>query len=157
MSKRKVTRAIVIHCSATRPDADVGADWVRAEHLRKGYADNGYALVIRRSGVVEVGRALDAVGAHVKGRNSDTVGICLIGGLDAQGRPAPTFEAAQLAALKLTVRFLKAIWPGAEVVGHRDLSPDLDGDGTVEPHEWLKQCPCFDVRKWWREGMPLQV
>lgn len=33
-----------------------------------------------------------------------------------------------------------------EVLGHRDTSPDLDGDGIVEPEEWTKMCPCFDVR-----------
>ena len=35
----------------------------------------------------------------------------------------------------------------ARVCGHRDLSPDLDGDGKVEPWEWVKQCPCFEVSK----------
>jgi hypothetical protein len=28
------------------------------------------------------------------------------------------------------------------------MSPDLDRDGKVEPHEWLKMCPCFDVVEW---------
>jgi N-acetyl-anhydromuramyl-L-alanine amidase AmpD len=31
------------------------------------------------------------------------------------------------------------------IVGHRDLSPDLDKDGVVEPHEWVKLCPCFNA------------
>jgi hypothetical protein len=30
-------------------------------------------------------------------------------------------------------------------MGHRDLSPDLDGNGHIEPDEWMKQCPGFDV------------
>ena len=47
------------------------------------------------------------------------------------------------------VRDLLARYPGAQVVGHRDLSPDKDGDGVVERHEWLKDCPCFDVPAWW--------
>ncbi|MDA5624327.1 N-acetylmuramoyl-L-alanine amidase, partial [Pasteurella multocida] len=34
------------------------------------------------------------------------------------------------------------------ICGHRDLSPDLNGDGTITPNEWLKDCPCFDVWEW---------
>ena len=43
-----------------------------------------------------------------------------------------------------------AKYPKATVLGHRDLSPDRDGDGIVEPHEWRKACPCFDARAWAR-------
>jgi hypothetical protein len=38
-------------------------------------------------------------------------------------------------------------YPEAKVAGHRDLSPDLDNNGEVEPMEWTKQCPCFEVKK----------
>ena len=38
-------------------------------------------------------------------------------------------------------------YPGCKVCGHRDLSPDLNGNGEIEPEEWVKQCPCFDVSK----------
>ena len=33
----------------------------------------------------------------------------------------------------------------AIILGHRDLSADLDGNGKIEPSEWVKFCPCFDV------------
>jgi len=39
------------------------------------------------------------------------------------------------------------------ICGHRDLSPDADGDGTVEPREWTKTCPGFDVSTWFGAGM----
>ena len=49
---------------------------------------------------------------------------------------------------RILVRVLKADFPGiTQVVGHRDLSPDLDGDGVVEPDEWTKACPCFEVKR----------
>jgi hypothetical protein len=32
-------------------------------------------------------------------------------------------------------------------VGHRDLSPDLNGDGIIQPGEWTKMCPCYDVKR----------
>ena len=37
-------------------------------------------------------------------------------------------------------------YPIIEVLGHRDTSPDLDGSGEVESREYIKACPCFDVR-----------
>jgi N-acetylmuramoyl-L-alanine amidase len=37
-------------------------------------------------------------------------------------------------------------YPGSRLCGHRDLSPDLNHNGEIEPEEWVKQCPCFDVR-----------
>lgn len=30
-------------------------------------------------------------------------------------------------------------------MGRRDLSPDVDGNGHIDPEEWVKQCPCFDA------------
>lgn len=70
------------------------------------------------------------------------------GGLDAQGQPADTRTELQKRSLRILVRVLKSDFPAiTQVVGHRDLSPDLDGDGTVEPEEWTKACPCFDVKK----------
>ena len=38
---------------------------------------------------------------------------------------------------------------GCRVCGHRDLSPDLDGDGEIEPEEWIKACPCFNAEMDW--------
>ena len=63
----------------------------------------------------------------------------------AQGMAADTRTDLQKRSLRVLVRVLAADYPIREIVGHRDLSPDLDGDGVVEPEEWVKQCPCFDV------------
>jgi N-acetyl-anhydromuramyl-L-alanine amidase AmpD len=90
-------------------------------------------------------RPLERVGAHVRGHNLESIGVCYEGGLDKEGKPADTRTDAQKMALASLVSELLLRFPAARVVGHRDLSPDLDGDGTVEPHEWLKQCPCFNV------------
>lgn len=152
---RARTDLIVIHCSATRPVQDIGAAEIRSWHLARGYRDIGYHLVIRRDGRIETGRALDAVGAHALGSNTTSVGVCMVGGLMPDGTPADlthplefdAFTEQQLAAAHATVSFLRRIYPAAAVVGHRDLSPDLDGDGAVERHEWLKTCPGFDVAK----------
>ncbi len=87
-------------------------------------------------------------GAHCKnGWNSHSIGICYIGGLDATGRPADTRTRAQKAALHKLVQEIMDRYPTiTKVIGHRDTSPDLNGDGKITPNEWIKECPCFDVR-----------
>jgi hypothetical protein len=143
----------VIHCSATKPTLDIGRREIREWHLSKGWVDIGYSLVIRRNGLLEMGRHPDDNGAHVAGFNSTTVGLCLVGGLYVNGT-APDddfpglYTPEQASALKDALYFYKALYPSAEIVGHRDLSPDKDMDGKIEKHEWLKQCPGFSVKDW---------
>lgn len=151
---RRRTDTIVIHCSATRPAQDIGADEIREWHMSapNNWRDIGYAAVIRRNGTIEFGRHFDDVGAHVYGFNTRSVGVCLVGGLDENGEPACNFTDAQKDALGPLVLVLRMAYPTAQVLGHRDLSPDLDGDGIVERQEWLKACPCFDVRHWIHTG-----
>jgi N-acetyl-anhydromuramyl-L-alanine amidase AmpD len=90
---------------------------------------------------------LELPGAHCRGHNKYSIGICYEGGLDARGNPKDTRTPEQHSALHLLVYQLLQQFRNARVCGHRDLSPDLDGDGTVEPWEWVKQCPCFEVSK----------
>lgn len=151
MTRRK-TRYIVVHCSATKPSMDIGADEIHQWHLNNGWSGIGYHCVIRRDGEVEFGRHFDDSGAHVKGHNFQSAGICMVGGVNSDGAPEDNFTDAQFLSLYHAVSLLRRAYPGAEVLGHRDLSPDTDGDGVVEEHEWLKDCPCFDVRRWWENN-----
>ena len=146
---RRLTKYIVVHCSATGPTSDIGVDEIRDWHVNKnGWSDIGYHAVIRRSGQIEYGRHFDEPGAHVKGQNYQSVGVCMVGGVDANNKPENNFTAPQFASLKILLAMLRRSYPNAAILGHRDLSPDLDGDGIVEKHEWLKDCPCFDVQAW---------
>lgn len=149
---RRRTDYIVIHCSATPPTSDIGADEINNWHEKRGWDGIGYAAVIRRDGTIEFGRHFDAVGAHVKGQNYRSVGICLVGGVNSKHEPEDNFTDPQMISLVYVVNVMVLAYPNAEVLGHRDLSPDLDGDGIIERHEWLKDCPCFDVREWWRRN-----
>jgi len=105
----------------------------------------GYHCVIDTSGFIGAGRDLGEIGAHAKGHNARSIGICCVG-TDAYTLP-------QWSSLAHLVASLSRKFPAARVVGHRDLSPDLDGDGTVEPREWTKTCPGFDVATWLEGGM----
>lgn len=140
---------ITVHCSATRPNQDLTADDIRRWHVEgNGWSDIGYHFVIRRAGLVENGRPISRQGAHVSGHNAGNIGICLVGGLNMESQPENNFTPEQFAALRSLISDLLLDFPDADVKGHRDWSPDLDGDGVVEEHEWLKACPCFDVRAW---------
>ena len=91
-------------------------------------------------------RDITKIGAHVKGHNSESIGIAYEGGLNASGKATDTRTTAQKQSLETLLRFLLLTYPGAKVCGHRDLSPDLNHNGIIEPCEYIKECPCFNVR-----------
>lgn len=145
--------AIVIHCSATRVGQDIKAADIDKWHKERGFAMIGYNYVIDLDGTVEVGRPLSCDGAHcntsgTSGRsyNKHSIGICYVGGLDKNGKAADTRTQAQKTAMHKLVMELITKYPIVEVIGHRDASPDRNKDGQITPNEWIKQCPCFDVR-----------
>lgn len=145
--------SIIIHCSATRAGQDVRARDIDRMHRARGFAQIGYNFVIDLDGLVENGRPLSIDGAHCNTKgfsgesyNKHSIGICYIGGLDASGQAADTRTEAQKTALRELVAKLCREYPIAELLGHRDTSPDTDGSGEVEPCEFIKSCPCFDVR-----------
>lgn len=117
-------------------------------HRDRGMNGVGYHYVIRLDGSVEKGRSEEKVGAHCLGWNERSVGICYIGGLDAAGQPADTRTDMQKKAMRRLIEDLRRRYRIVAVMGHRDTSPDLNGDGVIEPNEYIKWCPCFDVRRW---------
>lgn len=136
--KPEQVKYIVVHCSATPADMDIGVVEIDRWHKQNGWAGIGYHYVIRRDGTLEVGRLLDKPGAHAAGFNSQSIGICLVGGIDDEGQPQDNFTAIQKAVLRSRLNWLKAgDYKHAAVIGHRDL-PDVN-----------KACPSFDVRTWY--------
>lgn len=141
---RRIT-LIVIHCTATRADVDFTQGDLLRCHRARGMRMVGYHFYIRKDGFIWSTRPLEEVGAHARGYNRESIGIAYEGGLNAQGLPADTRTQRQKFSLRALIRVLKKDFPGVKVCGHRDLSPDQNGNGVVESSEWLKQCPCFDV------------
>lgn len=138
---------VVIHCSATPAGMFVDADWINQLHVRRGWSGIGYHDVILLDGMIEQGRPYTRRGAHVEGNNLNTIGVCMVGGLDSAGRPADTYFRQQWDALHGLLWKHAANLPNlVRIVGHRDYSPDLNGDGLIAPNEWIKACPCFDVK-----------
>ena len=139
---------IVVHCSATREDKSFTEHDLDVCHRRRGFNGVGYHFYIRKNGDIKSTRPLERIGAHSRGFNRESIGICYEGGLDVQGCPADTRTPEQCSALRLLVhQLLKRFRNNIRICGHRDLSPDRNGDGVVEPEEWVKECPCFEVSK----------
>lgn len=148
-TRRKVETAwIVWHCSATPPSMDgVGVADIDKWHKKRGWQGIGYHFVIKRNGKIEVGEHPYNRGAHVKGSNFNSVGVCLIGGVDEGGDPESNFTNEQQDSAFTLAKVLESMFPRAEHRGHRDFSPDLDGDGEIEKWEWMKACPVFDAKE----------
>lgn len=138
---RKSTDYLVVHCSATTEKMNIGAKEIDRWHREKGYKCIGYHYVIRRDGTLEIGRPEHEIGAHVQGFNDRSIGICLVGGVDADNPKAAenNFTLDQMNALAALLENLKKRYPDARIVGHRDL-PGVK-----------KACPSFDVSEWLQE------
>lgn len=142
---KRAVNLIVIHCSATRENQDYTVENLMRDHKARGFNTIGYHRFIRRDGTVHVGRDFDKIGAHVQGENARSIGICYEGGLDANGKAKDTRTDAQKVSLLNCIHEALLYGNITRITGHRDLSPDLDHDGIVEPNEWVKMCPCFDA------------
>ena len=140
---------IVVHCSATREDKSFTEHDLDVCHRRRGFNGVGYHFYIRKNGDIKSTRPLERIGAHSRGFNRESIGICYEGGLDCMGQPKDTRTCWQKHSLRVLILTLLKDFPGCRVCGHRDLSPDLDGDGEIEPEEWIKACPCFEASKEW--------
>lgn len=145
---------IIIHCSATRENTDFTVEQIDASHKASGYKRSvsgvelkhiGYQYYIRKDGTVHAGRNEDEVGAHCKGWNLKSIGICYEGGLDATGKAKDTRTQAQKDAIVELIKDICRRHKITRIIGHRDTSPDLNGNGIIEPNEFIKMCPCFNV------------
>lgn len=134
-SQRDITH-IVIHCSATVRGRHYEARDIHRWHKDRGWSGIGYHYVVQAGGEIEIGRNVDYDGAHVKGHNTNTIGICLIGGLDEDREPIENgFTKDQYLVLDDMLRKLMCMYPTAKIMGHRDF-PGVK-----------KACPCMEVSK----------
>lgn len=134
---------IVIHCSATSSNAPIDAILNYWRTVKK-WKNPGYHKIIKPTGEVVQLAPAERITNGVRGYSRTAYHICYIGG--RYGIDNRTL--AQKQSLATEVKNAMRLFPEAKLCGHRDLSPDLDNNGIIEPHEWTKQCPSFDVAKW---------
>lgn len=130
---------IIIHCSATPAHKDFSAEDIRDWHVKgNGWNDIGYHYIIRLDGSMQYGRPLEVSGAHCKGHNLGSIGICYIGGMDkAMECAEDTRTPKQIASLLELLKLLKKFHPKAKIHGHRDFSK--------------KECPSFDATEEYKD------
>jgi N-acetylmuramoyl-L-alanine amidase len=178
---KRAINSIVIHCAATPNGKPFTIADIDSMHKARGFKRDrqaarnlnpelkhvGYHFVIETDGSIKSGRGIEEIGAHVQGSNAKSIGICMIG--------TDKFTQAQWMALRECLINLSSKILGRTIMtadsmiqsfanagifikGHRDYSPDLNGNGIIERNEWTKICPGFDVAKWVKGGlMPVEV
>lgn len=145
MADRSKTDLIVIHCADTYPDMDIGVKEIDRWHRRRGFLMVGYHYVIRRDGMVEVGREPNVPGAHALKYNNRSVGICLVGGKSREhDGPEDNFTDPQWDALEVLLGQVRSFFPNTNIVGHNEIS--------------AKACPSFNVQTWLDStGVPARI
>lgn len=136
-AKRTIDK-IIIHCAATRPTQNIDAATIDCWHKQRGWKGIGYHAVIKRSGEIELGRNVSTIGAHCKGHNEKSIGICLVGGIDENKKPSSNYTDEQWKTLRQVLITLMRHYKLTDqnVYGHSDFAN--------------KACPCFNVRNWLR-------
>lgn len=135
--KRRIDK-IIIHCSATCEGRAFAAADIDRWHRQQGMDMIGYHYVVLLDGTIQSGRPIERVGAHTAGHNAHSIGICYIGGLDADGKAKDTRTLQQRDVLWALVQALRKQYPHATVHGHREFAN--------------KDCPCFDVSREFGNG-----
>lgn len=130
----RTIKEIIIHCADTPEGRDDRAADIDRWHKQRGFDRIGYHYVIDLDGTIEAGRDTECIGAHCKGHNTNSIGICYIGGADRDTlKPKDTRTDEQKASLLLLLKYLRQRYPDAKIYGHRDFSD--------------KPCPSFDAKK----------
>jgi len=146
---------LTIHCAATRENVFVSEKTIKEIGLSR-FGQPAYHLVIDQDGEYYRHLPDDKRGAHVGGHNTGNIGICYIGGLDKFSKPKDTRSREQKKTMRTLIRTYQARYPGIQIMGHRDWSPDKNKNGIIDASEWLKDCPCFDVKTWLEQRMPIE-
>lgn len=143
---RTITR-IFVHCTASWQSSTTEQS-LKAEFKAKGWKNPGYHYVIFPDGkiVQMLGEGLVANG--VKNYNSHSIHVAWVGGITKQNGKLIGIDnrtpIQRLALFDLLTK-LKLKYRDAVILGHRDISPDLNHNGIIDPWERIKDCPCIDA------------
>jgi N-acetylmuramoyl-L-alanine amidase len=137
-------KRIFVHCTASHQYNYTDQGLVN-EFKRKGWKYPGYHYVIRPDGSVFKMLSEDLISNGVSGYNSTSINVAYVGGIDRNAKPIDNRTKAQMDSLCDVLEKLRVKYPKAYILGHRDISPDKNGNGIIDPWERIKACPCFDA------------
>lgn len=134
---RKINK-LIVHCSATPEGRHTTVEEIDAWHKQRGFNSIGYHYVIYLDGSIHKGRDEKEIGAHCAGQNTNSIGVCYIGGVAKDGKtPKDTRTDAQKRSLIELLKELKGKYPNATIHGHREFA--------------AKACPSFDAKYEYRD------
>ena len=135
---------IFVHCTASQQTATV--QQILKEFTQRGWRIPGYHYIVDPKGMLTQLVAEDRISNGVKGYNAESINVAYIGGIDANNKPIDNRTPEQKKTLLSILTRLKQKYPNAIIMGHRDISPDKNHNGIVDPWERIKECPCFNAK-----------
>lgn len=114
-----------------------------------GWDRPGYHYLIPADGSRHILAPWSQITWGVKGFNRISIHAAWVGGANGVDNRTP---AQKQEMLDLTREIKSILQYPLNILGHRDLSPDLNGNRIIEPQEWIKLCPSMDVRTWLAEN-----
>ena len=131
---KRTIKELIVHCSATPEGKDYSVDTIRQWHLQRGFSDIGYHYVVYRDGSIHIGRDESIIGAHCTGHNTNSIGVCYIGGCASDGKtPKDTRTLQQKESLLSLLKTLKVKYPNAKIYPHYKFA--------------AKACPSFNAEE----------
>jgi len=124
---------LVVHCTYTYKRMDIGAEEITRWHKDRGWSTCGYHFIVRKDGTIEKGRDLDRIGAHARGYNVGSIGVCYVGGRTDDNKPVDDRTPEQKKSLAALIINLQTEHPDIIVKGHNQLSS--------------KSCPNYNVQE----------
>ena len=134
---------IFVHCTAGSQKQTI--EDLKAEFKAKGWKHSGYHYAVMPSGRIEQMLPEEEISNGVQGYNSTSINVAYIGGIDGNGKATDNRTSEQKKSLVELLKQLRERYPRARIMGHRDISPDKNGNGIIDPWERIKECPCFDA------------
>ena len=108
----------IIYHNAARSEWSPGG--VNEFHKSRGWKGIGYNFYIRKNGIIYSGRPENAEGAHTRGENNNSIGICLEGNFEEEELTKEQIDS--LINLSLYISLKYDIY---KIIGHRDVYETL--------------------------------
>lgn len=134
---------IFVHCTAGSQKQTI--EDLKAEFKARGWKHPGYHYAVMPSGRIEQMLPEEEISNGVQGYNSTSINVAYVGGIDRNGKATDNRTSEQKKSLVDLLKQLRERYPKARIMGHRDISPDKNGNGIIDPWERIKECPCFDA------------